>query len=62
MLCFGMVLVYGWEEENAMSPFKSQAQRAYLFANNPAVAREFARKTKKGAKLPRKVHHAKGRR
>lgn len=36
-------------------PFKSQAQRAYLFANKPALALEFAAKTKKGAKLPKHV-------
>lgn len=36
-------------------PFKSKAQRAYLFANNPKVAKEFAAKTPKGAKLPAKV-------
>lgn len=33
-------------------PFKSEAQRRYLFANEPAVAREFAKKTPKGVKLP----------
>lgn len=36
-------------------PFKSQKQRGYLFANEPAVAKEFAAKTPKGAKLPKKV-------
>ena len=35
-------------------PFVSQAQRAYLFAKHPTVAREFARHTPKGAKLPKK--------
>jgi len=38
-----------------MSPFKSKAQRGYLFANNPKVAKEFASKTPKGAKLPEHV-------
>lgn len=38
--------------------FKSRAQRGYLFANEPKVAREFASKTPKGAKLP---EHAKKR-
>ena len=33
-------------------PFKSKAQRRYLFATNPAVAEEFASKTPKGKKLP----------
>lgn len=36
-------------------PFKSKAQRRYLFANDPAVAREFAAATPKGKKLPEKV-------
>lgn len=34
-------------------PFKSEAQRRFLFANEPAVAKEFASKTPKGAKLPK---------
>jgi hypothetical protein len=34
-------------------PFKSQAQRGYLYANNPAVAAEFQAATPKGAKLPK---------
>lgn len=36
-------------------PFKSEAQRRYLFAKHPAVAREFAQATPKGAKLPQHV-------
>ena len=36
-------------------PFKSHAQRKYLFAKKPSVAKEFAAKTAKGAKLPKKV-------
>ena len=36
-------------------PFKSTAQRGYLFANNPKVAREFAAATPKGKKLPKHV-------
>lgn len=36
-------------------PFKSKAQRAFLFANNPKVAREFAAATPKGKKLPEHV-------
>lgn len=39
-------------------PFKSEAQRRYLFANEPAVAREFAKKTPKGVKLPGRVKSA----
>ena len=36
-------------------PFKSKAQRGFLFANNPKVAKEFAAATPKGAKLPEHV-------
>ena len=40
-------------------PFKSQAQRKFLFANKPKIAREFARKTRKGKKLPKRVKRKK---
>ena len=36
-------------------PFKSEAQRKFLYANEPKVAKEFASKTPKGKKLPAKV-------
>ena len=36
-------------------PFRSQAQRAYLYANEPEVAKEFQKETPKDAKLPKKV-------
>lgn len=36
-------------------PFVSNAQRKYLFANEPEVAREFASVTPKGKKLPEHV-------
>lgn len=36
-------------------PFKSKAQRAYLYANQPDVAKEFQAHTPKSAKLPEKV-------
>lgn len=39
-------------------PFKSNAQRKYLFSQEPAVAKKFAAETPKGAKLPEKVHPA----
>jgi len=35
-------------------PFKSQAQRKYLYANKPKIAKEFSAKTPKGKKLPKK--------
>lgn len=40
-------------------PFASKAQRRYLFAKEPAVAREFAAATPKGAKLPEKANKKK---
>ena len=33
-------------------PFKSQAQRGYLYVHRPEVAKEFEAATPKGAKLP----------
>lgn len=39
-------------------PFKSKAQRAYLYANKPALAKEFAPGTPK--KLPQHVKKKKG--
>lgn len=36
-------------------PFKSQAQRGFLFANHPGIARRFADETPKDKKLPYKV-------
>jgi hypothetical protein len=35
-------------------PLASKAQRAYLHANKPALAKEFEAKTPKGKKLPQK--------
>jgi len=36
-------------------PFKSQAQRKYLFATDPKLAQKFANDTPKGASIPDKV-------
>ncbi len=36
-------------------PFKSETQRKFLFAKKPKIAKEFAEKTPKGKKLPKKV-------
>jgi len=36
-------------------PFKSKAQRGFLFKNKPTIAKEFASKTPKGTKLPRRA-------
>lgn len=35
--------------------FKSQAQRRYMYAKHPDIAKEFEAKTPKGKKLPE--HH-----
>ena len=40
-------------------PFVSNAQRKYLFANEPNVAKEFAKKTPRGIKLPERVKKGK---
>lgn len=42
-------------------PFRSQAQRRYLYATNPKVAAEFEAATPKGAKLPQHVAKRKAR-
>lgn len=33
-------------------PFRSQAQRGYMYANHPSIAKEFEAATPKGKKLP----------
>jgi hypothetical protein len=42
-----------------MCPIKSKAQRAYLHANKPKLAKEFESKTPKGVKLPEKIKRPK---
>jgi hypothetical protein len=37
-----------------MMPFKSKAQRGYLYAKKPTVAKKFQSETPKGRKLPAK--------
>ena len=46
---------YKSDVEEINMPFKSKAQRKYLYANDPEVAEEFAKETPKGKKLPEKV-------
>jgi hypothetical protein len=36
-------------------PFKSQKQRAWMYANKPEMAKEWEAATPKGKKLPRRV-------
>jgi hypothetical protein len=40
-------------------PFKSQAQRRWMYANHPEMAEEWSEHTPKGAKLPERVKHKK---
>ena len=41
-------------------PMKSQAQRAYLWANNPRIAKRFESHMPKGKPLPKHVKPKKG--
>jgi len=36
-------------------PYKSQAQRAFMYSQKPELAEEFEKKTPKNKKLPKKV-------
>lgn len=38
-------------------PFKSKAQRRWMYAKEPKMAARWSKKTPKGAKLPEKVSH-----
>ena len=40
-------------------PFKSQAQRAFMYANHPKLAKEFEKATPKDKKLPSHVNNSK---
>jgi hypothetical protein len=40
-------------------PFKSEAQRRYLYAKEPKVAQRFARETPRNAKLPARAKRKK---
>lgn len=41
-------------------PFKSQAQRRFMYSQHPEIAKEFESKTPKGSKLPEHVSGGKG--
>lgn len=41
-------------------PFKSQAQRGFMFAKHPDIAKRFASETPKGKKLPYHVGDSRG--
>lgn len=38
-------------------PMKSQAQRRYLWAKHPDVAKKFEKETPKGKKLPKRINN-----
>lgn len=40
-------------------PFKSQAQRRWMYANNPKMAARWQKETPKGKALPKKVAKSK---
>ena len=42
-------------------PFKSQAQRNYMYATKPAMAKKFSSETPKGKKLPARVNKVEAR-
>lgn len=41
-------------------PFVSVAQRRYMYANHPKLAKEFEKHTPKGAKLPKRKSNKRG--
>lgn len=43
------------KERGSNMPFKSSAQRKYMYAKHPKLAKEFESKTPKGKKLPEHV-------
>ncbi len=38
-----------------MAPFRSEAQKRFLFSQKPKIAKEFASKTPKGKSLPERI-------
>ena len=45
-----------------MSPFVSKAQRKWMFANEPEIAKRWAKETPKGKRLPKHVKKKKAKR
>jgi len=41
--------------EEILMPFKSRAQRAYMYIHHPRIAKRWSKHTPKGKKLPYKV-------
>jgi hypothetical protein len=41
-------------------PFKSEAQKGWMYVNKPEMAKEWQKETPKGKKLPKKVKKPKG--
>lgn len=48
------------EKAEVSMPFKSQAQRKFMYAKHPEMAKEWEEKTPKGKKLPKKVKKKNG--
>lgn len=46
---------YYWRVIKKSMPFKSKAQKSYLYANKPKVAKKFAKETPRSKKLPKRV-------
>ena len=40
-------------------PFKSQAQRGWMYVHHPEMAKRWEKETRKGKKLPKHVKHVK---
>lgn len=43
-------------------PFKSRAQRRWMYSNDPVMAKEWEAHTPKGKKLPEKAHENRAKR
>ena len=41
-------------------PFKSQAQKGWMYSNHPEMAKQWQEETPKGKKLPKKVSKKNG--
>jgi hypothetical protein len=46
-------------QEGEIMPFKSQKQRAWMYANDPAMAKRWQKETPKKKRLPKRVKRKK---
>jgi hypothetical protein len=51
---------YRFFTHRSKMPFKSQAQRKFMYSQHPEMAKEWEDKTPKGKKLPKKVKKKNG--